>query len=98
MYAHLVISVGSFHLDFEEESIFGQADIRALPEHASLSKNHARFYPTEEGWNVVALSARNASEVNGNPLNTLQTIALRDGDNIKLGRISFATAFKYPPS
>ena len=98
LYAHLVISAGSFQLVFEEESVFGQADIRTLPDHPSVSRNHARFYPTEEGWNLVALSARNLSEVNGNPISTLQTIALRDGDNIKLGKISFGVAFTDPPS
>jgi FHA domain len=98
VYPHLELKAGSIQLVFEEEQIFGQADIRTLADHATVSRNHARFYPTEEGWNLVSLSARNVTEVNGNTIATLETIRLREGDSLKFGRISFSVAFKRPPS
>lgn len=94
VYPHLVISAGAFQLEFDEESVFGQADVRSLVDHKTVSRNHARFYPTEEGWSLVSLSSRNRSEVNGNPVSTLQTVTLSDGDKIKLGEILFSVVFR----
>lgn len=99
IYPHLLIVADKLELaEYKQEEIFGKADVRGSRGEESISRNHARFYPTEEGWNLVSLSSRNVSEVNGTAIATLQTVPLKDGDVVKLGVLTFSVKFKRPPS
>lgn len=98
VYPHLLLTAGKVSLEFDHDTTFGQADVRRLGGSESLSRTHARFYPTEEGWNLVSLSVRNASAVNGKPIEQLQTVPLHDGDEVMLGSISFLIGIKQPPT
>jgi FHA domain len=98
IYPHLLILDDQAELvEYREEGIFGRADVRGSHGANGISRNHARFYPTEEGWNLVSLSSRNASEVNGKTVATLHTVVLRDGDRLKFGTLAFSVKFKRPP-
>ena len=66
VYPHLMVVVGTVELTvYRQEALFGRADVSGSSAAGSVSRNHARFYPTEEGWSLVSLSERTVSEVNG---------------------------------
>jgi hypothetical protein len=97
VYPHLVVVAGTVELaEYKREALFGRADVSGSSAAGSVSRNHARFYPTEEGWNLVSLSERNVSEVNGREITMLQTVPLTDGDSIKFGGLTLTVKFKYP--
>jgi pSer/pThr/pTyr-binding forkhead associated (FHA) protein len=98
VYPRLILTTDKTSLEFSRDTTFGLADIRGLDGHDSVSRTHARFYPTEEGWSLVPLSTTKSSGVNGKPASPFQTIPLHDGDQVKLGTISFLVNFKEPPS
>lgn len=99
VYPHLVIVAGTVELaEYKREALFGKADVSGSSAAGSVSRNHARFYPTEDGWNLVALSEKNLSEVNGRVIGMLQTVQLTDGDSLKLGGLVLTVKFKHPPA
>lgn len=98
IYPHLVVAADKFLLEFGRDTTFGRADVHGLNGYKSISRTHARFYPTEEGWNFVSLSSKSSTEVNGQPVSLAQTIPLRDGDQIRLGAVSLSVKLKPPPS
>lgn len=98
IYPHLVVEAGKTHLEFARDTTFGRADVHGLDGYDSVSRTHARFYPTEEGWNFVSLSGTGSSEVNGKTVNLAQTVTLSDGDQVKVGSVTLAVKLKPPPS
>jgi hypothetical protein len=98
VYPHLMLVADKTSLEFGKETSFGKADIQGLDGHNSVSRTHARFYPTEEGWNFVSLTMTSSSEINGTPVNSQQKISLHDGDQIKMGTVSLVVNLKPPPS
>lgn len=99
VYSHLVIVAGRVELaEYRQEALFGKADVRGSAASDTVSRTHARFYPTEEGWSLVSLSEKNISEVNGKAVGMLQTVPLSDGDSIKLGTLTFDIKFRRPPA
>lgn len=99
VYPHLVVLAGTAELAvYKREALFGRADVSGSSAAGSVSRNHARFYPTEEGWSLVALSERNVSEVNGRAVGMLQTVRLTDGDTVKFGELLLTVKFRHPPA
>jgi pSer/pThr/pTyr-binding forkhead associated (FHA) protein len=56
----------------------------ALPEQ-SLSRQHARFERTPEGWMVTDLGSTNGTLLNGQKLQAQQPYLLRPGDRLEMG-------------
>lgn len=98
VYPHMVLTTDKIDIEFEEETVFGRADLSGLDNSNTVSRSHVRFYPTEAGWNLVALSQSKSTEVNNKSVNKFDTVSLHDGDTIKIGSISLSVSFKKPPS
>jgi pSer/pThr/pTyr-binding forkhead associated (FHA) protein len=58
-------------------------------EAATVSRRHARLAYDSGVWTLTNLSGTNPTLVNGVPLATDASCALRDGDRIEMGEMAF---------
>ena len=109
IFAELVAAEGtSFPLQHTDVLIGRQSDdgsfkpdidLGGLTGGRSVSKRHARIRHAANAWHLhVEPTARNATALRGQTLTPGQEVVLRDGDEIKLGRIAVVfRAGRVPP-
>lgn len=61
------------------------ATVRIEPGKATVSREHCLISWRPEGWNLIPLSTRSATCLNGRPLRERDTVLLQPGDRIALG-------------
>jgi pSer/pThr/pTyr-binding forkhead associated (FHA) protein len=66
----------------------GEASELRLPE-TGISRQHARFQPSPQGWMVIDLGSTNGTFVNGQRLPANQPYLLEPGDRIAIGSSVF---------
>lgn len=74
-------------IPIEAEAIFGRNQTHEIIDDSTISRRHARFSLSPQGWTFTDLGSSNGSRLNGTPVRT--ALPLRSGDQLRLGSTTF---------